>query len=240
MPTAELTRKSALLTNFKDITGRIAAASARSGAANPKAELLAVTKYAADEDVKILIEAGAIKNAGENKVQDAKAKWFNGPLAPLKSRIKLHFIGHLQTNKAKAAVETFDWIDSIDSLKIAVEVNRHAEAAGKTMPVMIQLKLNDSATQSGIKPGQAGELLAQIRLLKNLEPRGYMGIAPEGATPAELKTVFTEAKKIFDRDFPVTKTGAPANYLSLGMSGDYELAVEAGSNLPRIGSSLFA
>ncbi len=240
MPTAELTRKSALLTNFQDITGRIAAASARAGITTAKAELLAVTKYAADEDVKILIEAGAIKTAGENKVQDAKAKWVNGPLAPLKSRVKLHFIGHLQTNKAKTAVETFDWIDSIDSLKIAAEVNRHAEAAGKTMPVMIQLKLNNSATQSGVTPAQAGELLAQVRLLKNLEPRGYMGIAPESATPAELKAVFTEAKKIFDRDFPVPAAGAPANYLSLGMSGDYELAVEAGSNLPRIGSSLFA
>ena len=240
MPTAELTRKSALLTNFQDITGRIAAACARAGANSPKAELLAVTKYAADEDVKILIEAGAIKIAGENKVQDAKAKWLNGPLAPLKSRVTLHFIGHLQTNKAKAAVETFDWIDSIDSLKIALEVNRHSEALGRTMPVMIQLKLNDSATQSGIAPDKAGELLAQIKLLKNLEPRGYLGIAPEGASPAQLKAVFSEAKKIFDRDFPAAAAGGPVNYLSLGMSGDYELAVEAGSNLPRIGSSLFA
>ena len=240
MPTAELTRKSALLTNFHNIIDRIAAACAKAGTNPAAVELLAVTKYADPEDVKLLIEAGAIKTAGENKVQDARAKWFNGPLAPLKARVKLHFIGHLQTNKAKAAVETFDWIDSIDSLKIAVEVNRHAAAAGRTMPVMIQLKLNDSATQSGIKPAQAGELLAQVRLLKNLEPRGYMGIAPEGASPAELKAVFTEAKKIFDRDFPVQAQGVPANYLSLGMSGDYELAVEAGSNLPRIGSSLFA
>ncbi len=239
MPTAELTRKSALLTNFHNITDRIAAACAKAGTNPASVELLAVTKYADPEDVKLLIEAGAIKTVGENKVQDARAKWFNGPLAPLKSRVKLHFIGHLQTNKAKAAVETFDWIDSIDSLKIAAEVNRHAAAAGRTMPVMIQLKLNDSATQSGIKPTQAGELLAQVRLLKNLEPRGYMGIAPEGASAAELKAVFSEAKKIFDRDFPVQAQGAPANYLSLGMSGDYELAVEAGSSLPRIGSSLF-
>ena len=238
MPTAELTRKSALLTNFHDITARIAAAAARSRVNNTAVELLAVTKYAADEDVKILIEAGAVKAAGENKVQDARTKWVNGPLAPLRSRIKLHFIGHLQTNKAKAAVETFDWIDSIDSLKTAVEISRHAAALGRTMPVMIQLKLNNSATQSGIAMDKAGELLAGIKLLKNLEPRGYMGIAPANATPEQLKAVFAEAKKIFDRDFPVT--GGPANYLSLGMSGDYELAVAAGSNLPRIGSSLFA
>ncbi len=239
MPTAELTRKSALLTNFQNIKDRIAAACGKAGLGSSRVEILAVTKYADSEDVKLLIEAGAIKTAGENKVQDAKAKWTNGPLAPLRTRVKLHFIGHLQTNKAKAAVETFDWIDSIDSLKIAVEVNRHAAALGRTLPVMIQLKLNDSATQSGISPDKAGELLAQVRLLKNLEPRGYLGIAPEGASPEELKARFTEAKKIFDRDFPVPAQGAPANYLSLGMSGDYEQAVEAGSNLPRIGSSLF-
>lgn len=239
MPTAELTRKGALLSNFQNINTRIAAACARAGRPAASVAVLAVTKYAAVEDVKDLIEAGAVKIAGENKVQDARAKWVTGPLAPLRSKVTLHFIGHLQTNKAKAAVETFDWIDSIDSVKIAAEIDRHAAAAGKKMPVMLQLKLNSSPTQSGVTPDQAAELLAAVRQFKNLEPRGYMGIAPEGASPAELKAVFTEAKKIFDRDFPATK-GAPANYLSLGMSGDYELAVEAGSNLPRIGSSLFA
>jgi len=219
---------------------KMAAAHGRAGAAPSLPELLAVTKYAADEDVKILIEAGAIKTAGENKVQDARAKWVTGPLAPLKARVKLHFIGHLQTNKAKAAVETFDWIDSVDSFKIAAEINRQAAALGKTMPVMIQLKLNDSATQSGITADKAAQLLAEIRSLKNLAPRGYMGIAPADASPAALRAVFAEAKNIFDRDFPVPVGDNPVNYLSLGMSGDYELAVEAGSNLPRIGSSLFA
>ncbi|HAT72073.1 MAG TPA: YggS family pyridoxal phosphate-dependent enzyme [Elusimicrobia bacterium] len=240
MPTAELTRKSALISNFQTITGRIAIACARTGRP-ADADILAVTKYAADEDVITLIETGAIKIAGENKVQDARAKWTTGPLAPFRSRIKLHFIGHLQTNKAKAAVGTFDWIDGIDSLKIAVEVNRHAAALGKTMPVLIQLKLNDSATQSGVIPAKAGELLTELRGLANIVPCGYMGIAPAGANAAELKAVFAEAKKIFDRDFPA-KSGGPGfkNYLSLGMSGDYELAVEAGSNLPRVGSSLFA
>ena len=240
MPTAELTRKSALLSNSRTITGRIAAACAKAGRP-ADAEVLAVTKYAADEDVITLIEAGVIKIAGESKIQDARAKWHNGPLAPFRSRVKLHFIGHLQTNKAKAAVETFDWIDSIDSLKIAAEVNRHAAALGKTMPVMIQLKLNDSATQSGVTPAKAGELLAELRGLANIVPCGYMGIAPAGADAAGLKTVFTETKRIFDRDFPAkNKNSGFKNYLSLGMSGDYELAVEAGSNLPRVGSSLFA
>ncbi|OIO00900.1 MAG: YggS family pyridoxal phosphate-dependent enzyme [Elusimicrobia bacterium CG_4_10_14_0_2_um_filter_56_8] len=240
MPNAELTRKSALLSNFHHITDRINSACGRAEAGPAVAELLAVTKYARPEDVKILIEAGAIKIAGESKIQDARSRWVTGELAPLKSRIKLHFIGHLQTNKAKAAVETFDWIDSIDSVKIAAEINRRAAALGRTIPVMIQLKLSSSAAQSGIAPDKAGELLAGIRTFSNLEPRGYMGIAPADASPEQLKTVFKEAKKIFDRDFPVPAGSGPRNYLSLGMSGDYELAVEAGSNLPRIGSALFA
>lgn len=242
MPTAELTRKSALLSNFQTVQDRIAAACAKAGRDPAEVELLAVTKYAADSDVKILVEAGAIKAAGENKVQDSRAKWTAaGPLAQLRQAVKLHFIGHLQTNKAKMAVETFDWIDGIDSLKIAAEVDRHAAAAGRLVPVLIQLKLTDSATQSGAAPAQAGELLAAVRKLGNLAPCGYMGIAPASAAPAELKAVFAAAKNIFDRDFPArTHAAGFTNYLSLGMSGDFELAVQAGSNLPRLGSVLFA
>lgn len=235
MPTAEITRKSALLSNFQNITARIAAACAKAGKNPSDVSVLAVTKYADPEDVKLLIEAGAVKTAGENKVQDAKAKWISGELAPYRSRVQLHFIGHLQTNKAKAAVETFDWIDCIDSEKIAAEIDRHAAAAGRTVPVMIQLKLNSSPTQSGVAPDQAAGLLARVKAMPNLDPRGYMGIAPAEGTPGELRAAFALAKKIFDRDFQ-----GPGNRLSLGMSGDYELAVEAGSTLPRIGSSLFA
>jgi pyridoxal phosphate enzyme (YggS family) len=235
MPTAEITRKGALVSNFQTITARIAAACAKTGTPVSSVNIMAVTKYAAAEDVKLLIDSGAVKIAGENKVQDAKAKWATGELAPYRSRVELHFIGHLQTNKAKAAVETFDWIDCIDSVKIAAELSRHAVAAGRTVPVMIQLKLNTAPTQSGVAPEAAGELLAHVKTLPGLEPRGYMGIAPAEGSPQELRAAFAAAKKIFDRDF----TG-PGNRLSLGMSGDYELAVEAGSNLPRIGSSLFA
>lgn len=235
MPTAELTRKGALLANYQDLVNRITAARARAGLPKSDPSFIAVTKYAADEDVKALVEAGAVKIAGENKVQDARAKWAEGALAPLRSRVELHFIGHLQTNKARAAVELFDWIDCVDSFKIAKELDRHAAALGRTVPVMLQLKLNDSPTQSGVSPERAGELLSQVRQLRNLSPRGYMGIAPAGASPERLKAAFAAAKKLFDRDFP-----GQGNHLSLGMSGDFELAVEAGASLPRIGSSLFA
>jgi pyridoxal phosphate enzyme (YggS family) len=235
MPTAELTRKTALLANIKDISSRIAAACLR-GSRDPRAiKLLVVTKYAQDADVLLLAEAGALTAAGESRVQDARARWTgDGPLAGLRGRVELHFIGHLQTNKAKAAAELFDWVDSVDSLKVASELSRHAAALGKKLPVLIQLRLNDSPTQSGVSPDEAPALLAEVRKLPGVEPRGYMGIAPEGASPAELKAVFLRAKAVFDRDFR-----GPGNYLSLGMSGDFEAAVEAGSNLPRLGGLVF-
>jgi len=240
MQTTELPRKSALLSNFSGVNAKIQKACAAAGKNPSEVELLAVTKYAADSDVRLLIEAGALRLAGENKVQDAKAKWTGGALAALRPSVQLHFIGHLQTNKARVAVETFDWIDSIDSLKIASEVNRHAAALGKVMPVLIQLKLTAVAAQSGIAPENAGELLAAARGLKNLSVRGYMGIAPETAGPEELLKIFSDAKNLFDRDFTGADGQGLKNYLSLGMSGDYELAVRAGSNLPRIGSAFFA
>lgn len=241
MPTAELTRKTALLSNLAHIRNRIEKACSAAGKDPSKVELLAVTKYAADSDVKLLLEAGTIKAAGENKVQDAKAKWANGALKQERAGIKLHFIGHLQTNKAKAAVETFDWIDSIDSLKLAKEVDRHAAGCGKVMPVMIQLKLNSAVTQSGVAVDQAGELLAAMRGLNNLAVCGYLGIAPAGANPGELAAVFAKAKALFDKDFPgENHQRGFRHYLSLGMSGDFEAAVQAGSNLPRIGGALFS
>jgi hypothetical protein len=235
MPTAELTRKTALLANITEISSRIGSACLRGGRDADAVKLLIVTKYAKDEDILLLAEAGVLKTAGESRVQDARARWTgDGPLAGLRGRAELHFVGHLQTNKAKAAAEIFDWVDSVDSLRIASELSRHAAALGKKLPVLIQLKLNDSPTQSGVSPDEAPALLAEVRKLPGVEPRGYMGIAPESASPSELKTVFLKAKAAFDRDFR-----GPGNYLSLGMSGDFEAAVEAGSNLPRLGSLVF-
>ncbi|MEW5907140.1 MAG: YggS family pyridoxal phosphate-dependent enzyme [Elusimicrobiota bacterium] len=235
MPTAELTRKTALLANMKEISSRIESACLRGGRDADAVKLLIVTKYAKDEDVILLAAAGALKTAGESRVQDARARWTgSGPLAGLRAGVELHLIGHLQTNKARAAAEIFDWVDSVDSLRIASELSRHAEALGKKLPVLIQLKLNPSPTQSGVSPDEAPALLAEVRKLPGVEPRGYMGIAPEGASPAELEAVFRGARAAFDRDFR-----GPGNYLSLGMSGDFEAAVEAGSNLPRLGSLVF-
>ncbi|MBI4800906.1 MAG: YggS family pyridoxal phosphate-dependent enzyme [Elusimicrobia bacterium] len=237
----ESARKRKLLDNFQCTTEKIAAACLKGGRDASAVELLAVTKYADSLETGYLIESGKIKTAGENKVQDADAKWVSGDLAKARKAVSLHFIGRLQSNKAVRAVELFDWIDSVDSLKLAERISRHAGIQDKKMPVLIQLKLTACDTPGGVSPEHAAGLLAEVRKLPFLCPSGYMAIAPQGGDPERLRPLFAEVKKLFDRDFrgAVNEYGF-RNYLSLGMSHDFEIAVQEGSNLPRIGSLLFS
>ncbi len=237
----ESARKGKLLKNFQLITEKIAASCFKSGRTAAEVDLLAVTKYADPGEVKYLVESGNIRAAGENKVQDAIKRWEKGELAAARSKVQLHFIGHLQTNKAADAVALFDWIDSVDSLRLASHISKYAGLKGKKMPILIQLKLAASDTQGGIAPDEAPRLLEEIRKLPFVCPSGYMAIAPNVPEPETLGPVFREVKRIFDRDFPgATNAYGFKNYLSLGMSGDFETAVREGANLPRIGSMLFA
>ena len=240
LPT-ETARKEKLLGNFSNITQRIKSACEAASRNPAEVELLAVTKYAPVEDIRLLVEAGKIKLAGESKVQDAENKWVNGPLSGLRRAVELHFIGHLQTNKAARAVEIFDSVDCVDSLKLALELNRHAAKTGRRLSILLQLKLTNSPSQHGIPPEDAPDLLAEIKKLPNLSPEGYMAIAPVAGDPETLKPLFASVKKIFDRDFPerINKEGR-RNRLSLGMSGDFEQAVAEGATFPRLGSMLFA
>lgn len=241
MPVIESARKGKLLENSRSLVEKLAAACLKGGRDASAADLLAVTKYADTDEVKYLVENGRIRIAGENKVQDAVKKWAEGDLAGVRQKVELHFIGHLQTNKAGDAVELFDWIDSVDSLKLANHINRHACLKNKKMPVLIQLKLAPADTQGGIAPDEAPGLLAETRKLPFLCPSGYMAIAPNLPDPETLRPLFREAKRLFDRDFPgAVNSYGFKNYLSLGMSGDFETAVMEGANLPRIGSLLFA
>jgi len=240
LPT-ETARKEKLLENFSLITQKIKSACETASKNPADVELLAVTKYASIEDTRLLIETGKIKLAGESKVQDASAKWIKGPLSDLRSAVELHFIGHLQTNKAALAVEIFDSVDCVDSAKLAIELNKHAAKAGRRLSVLVQLKLTDSPSQYGVAPETAPALLAEIKKLSNLSPEGYMAIAPVAENPETLRPLFASVKNIFDRDFPerINSGSGRRNRLSLGMSGDFEQAVAEGATLPRLGSMLF-
>ncbi|HOX22791.1 MAG TPA: YggS family pyridoxal phosphate-dependent enzyme [Elusimicrobiales bacterium] len=232
------TRQAQLYANLDAVLAKIDAACQRSDRKLGSVELVIVTKYARPEDVALLAAGGRISRIGESRVLDAASKWEQPPLAEFRGKITKHFIGHLQTNKAAKAVKLFDQIDSIDSAHTAAEVDKQARKLGKTLPVLIQLKLTGKETQSGVEPAKAAGLLEELREFQNLLPSGYMGIAPEGAQQQELLSAFAKAKELFDRDFgPLL--GERKCHLSLGMSGDFEAAVEAGATLVRIGSAIF-
>lgn len=228
-----MNREETLVKNFQDVQAALSAACVKTGRNPQEVTLLAVTKYAKDQDVLTLLQKRCITHVGESRVQQALTRWTNPVFAQFHT-VK-HFIGHLQNNKAAKAARLFDFIDSVDNLDTALAVER-AAPEGKTVRALVQVKLTEKDTQSGLPLEKARELARQLKGLARVKVCGYMGIAPQGAPQAELRRLFRLVKRAFDEDFP---PGAE-RYLSLGMSEDFETAVEEGSSLPRIGSKLFA
>lgn len=221
--------------NLHSVETALCAACRRAGRNANEVTLMAVTKYAADTDVLALLDTGRVRHIGESRVQQAVARW-TSPRFAAYDTVK-HFIGHLQRNKAAQAAKLFDFIDSIDDIRTAQALNEQALALNKVLHVMVQIKLTDKNTQSGVKLAEAPQLVRQLQEFKQLRPCGYMAIAPQTDDPQTLRPLFKEVKTAFERDFP---PALPQRYLSLGMSADFETAVEEGSTLPRVGSKLFS
>ena len=231
-----MTRQEILLQNWNYIKNLIAASAQRAPRQTQPITLLAVTKYAADEDVLALLQSGVLTDIGESRVQQAWARWHDNPAFAAYVQVKKHFIGHLQKNKAAKAAQLFDYIDSFDDFETARAVSAHIPA-GKLIRGLIQVKLTDKQTQSGLPLPQARVLARQLRgAFSNLDVCGYMAVAPQGASSETLHRLFKEVYQAFETDF---KEVAQAQ-LSLGMSEDFTIAVEEGSTLPRIGSLLFS
>lgn len=224
-----------LVRRFTNIQQEIELACRQSNRPKQDVCIMAVTKYAADEDVLALLDTGLIKHIGESRVQQAVARWTEPSFA--KHHVIKHFIGHLQSNKVAQAVKLFDFIDSIDNLQIAQLLNLHAQRLNKTLSVLLQIKLTHKESQSGISLAEAPQLLQQLAPLTHIRPCGYMAIAPQTKDLALLHSLFAQVRQAFERDFPI---GSGPRYLSLGMSEDFTVAVQEGSTLPRIGSKLFA
>ncbi len=226
-------RAEILQNNLTHVEQNIAQAYAQARVKTGPVSLMAVTKYAKDEDVLTLLATGRIKHIGESRVQQAWARWTSPAFA--KYPVVKHFIGHLQKNKAARAVELFDFIDSVDSLSLGEALQALALKKGKCVRVLVQVKLTDKATQSGLPLALARQLAAQLKKLSGLQVCGYMAIAPQTDRPQVLRELFATVRDAFLQDF----TG-PERWLSLGMSEDYTQAVAEGANLPRIGSAIFA
>lgn len=228
-----MNREEKLLQNYQKVTTALEQAARNSGRSPEAVTLLAVTKYAQDKDVLFFLEKGLIKHVGESRVQQAELRWKNPEFA--KFRTVKHFIGHLQKNKAAKAAMLFDFIDSLDDFQTARALDNHVPS-GKIIRVLVQVKLTQRETQSGLPLDEARKLVSELKTLPHLQVCGYMGIAPQGASGKDLRKLFARVKTAFEEDFPPSAE----RYLSLGMSEDFVIAVEEGSNLPRIGSRLFA
>src|SRR5262245_28648009 len=217
--------------NFDSISERIHAACQRSGRDANTATLLAVTKGQPPEAVSKAIGLG-IRLFGENKVQEAKAKI---PLCAGSAR--WHMIGHLQTNKCRDAVELFEMVQSVDSLHVADELNRRAEQASKRLPILLEVNLAGEASKFGYKPGQLTAELERLNALPRLEIHGLMTVPPWTADPEKVRPVFRQLRALKEHCEQIL--GAPLAHLSMGMSGDFEVAIEEGATFIRIGTALF-
>jgi pyridoxal phosphate enzyme (YggS family) len=212
------------------ITEAIARAAAKTGRAPDTIELLAVSKTQPIDAVQEAMRAG-VTHFGENKVQEARGK-----IDELGRGI-WHLIGHLQSNKAKEAVRLFDSIDSVDRAELAEEINHRADGLGKIQNVLLQVNIAGESTKFGCAPEAARELAEKINTLPRLCLNGLMAIAPYAPDAEKSRPHFAALRKL--RDELEAQTGLHLPVLSMGMSGDFAVAIEEGSTCVRIGTALF-
>jgi pyridoxal phosphate enzyme (YggS family) len=220
-----------LAINLAQIRERILAACDRVKRDPAQVTLLAVTKTQPPEVVSEAARLG-LTLFGENKIQEAKAK------IPLCSgRLTWHMIGHLQSNKAREAVALFSMIQSVDSLHLAEEINKRAEQASKTMPILLEVNIVGEASKFGYKPEQLLLELPRINALSRLEVHGLMTVPPWSPLPERVRPVFRKLRELQKQCEQML--GAPLPQLSMGMTGDFEVAIEEGATMVRLGTALF-
>jgi pyridoxal phosphate enzyme (YggS family) len=217
--------------NLNSIQQRIRAACERAARTPGDVTLLAVTKSQPPEIVCAAADLG-LTLFGENKVQEAKAKV---PLCP--DRLRWHFIGHLQSNKCRDAVELFEMIQSVDSLPLAQEINKHTEQAAKKMPVLLEVNVAGEASKFGYQPERLLVELKEINALPRIEIHGLMAVPPWSEEPEKVRHHFRRLRELKLECEQVL--GASLPHLSMGMSGDFEVAIEEGATMVRIGTALF-
>jgi len=217
--------------NLKSVTQRIARCCERSGRPESAVKLVCVTKEADIEDIQTAILAG-VTDIGENRVQSAASKY-----EAIGNRVTWHLIGHLQTNKAKDAVRIFSLIHSIDSIRIAEAVDREAQKIGKVQDVLLQINVSGESTKFGACPEDVDGIIEEISLYGNINVKGFMTIAPQTGDPESVRKYFCALREFRDRLDPARKAGYSA--LSMGMTDDFEVAIEEGSTIVRIGSAIF-
>jgi PLP dependent protein len=219
-----------LSANLNDVRRRISAACARSHRDPAGVELITVSKGHSAEVVSAAADLG-LSVFGENRVQEAKVK-----IGLCSNRLRWHLIGHLQSNKCRDAVGLFMMIQSVDSLSLAREINKWGEKFAKTTPILIEVNVAGESSKFGYPPEKVLAELKEINVLPKIEVQGLMTVAPFAQDPEKVRPVFRRLRELKSQCEELL--GAPLPHLSMGMSGDFEVAVEEGATMIRIGSAL--
>jgi pyridoxal phosphate enzyme (YggS family) len=219
--------------NVARVKERIAEAALRTGRSPRLVKLVGVTKTVDLPRVELAVQAG-LEIIGENYVQEAREK-----LSRFQGRVHCHFIGRLQSNKAKYAVQLFDLIHTVDSLTLAQKVHRRAQALGRVVPVLIQVNVAAEETKAGVRPEEALALVGEAANLRNLRICGLMTMPPYCSDPERVRPYFRRLRELRDEIAATGLSGVEMAELSMGMSGDFEVAVEEGATLVRVGTAIF-
>ncbi len=219
--------------NIEKVNEKKAAAAAKTGRTADDILLVGVTKTRSAEEINKGIEAG-LTDIGENKVQEIMDKYdFVKP-------VRWHMIGHLQTNKVKYIIDKVSMIHSVDSYKLAEEINKRAGQHDLAMDILIQVNSAQEESKFGISTDETEELIRRIlENCPNIRIRGLMCIAPFAENPDDIRVYFAEVKKLYDQYGTIAHERLDFQYLSMGMSHDFEAAIEEGSNLVRVGTAIF-
>jgi len=195
--------------------------------------LVGAAKSRSPEEISEAVEAG-IKIIGENYVQEALEAF-----KLIGHRVKWHFIGHLQTNKVKRAVEIFDMIETVDSFKLAREIDKRCDKLGKVMSALVEINSGREAQKFGILPEEAETFIKEIAGFDYMKIEGLMTMGPAFGNPEKARPYFIETRNIFERIKALNIPGVEMNYLSMGMTNSFHIAIEEGANMVRIGTKIF-
>ena len=201
---------------------------------NLSTQIVVVTKNQPIESILEAINAGATI-IGENRVQEAESK-----IPSLPSSVQKHFIGHLQTNKVKKVIELFDVIESVDSLHLAEKINSECKKTNKIMPIMIEVNTSDEIQKYGVLPDKLDDFIQNCFIFSNLEIIGLMTVAKHELNPENCRPSFNKLKNLYNKLVQCKQDNVKIKYLSMGMTNDYQIALEEGSNLIRVGTRIFS
>lgn len=222
-----------IVSNIDHVKERIKKAAERSGRMTDDITIIAVTKTVDVEHIKAAVDYG-IKNLGENRVQELTAKY-----PYISNDVRWHMIGRLQTNKVKYIIDKVSLIHSVDSIKLLKEIDKRSEITNRMMDILIEVNVAGEASKGGVAVEDVIDFVKQSAAFENISIKGLMTVALQADDPEIVRPYFTQMKELSCKIEKLGLGNVEMKYLSMGMSGDFEVAIEEGSNMVRIGTAIF-